>query len=219
MQSHDNNIIVRLSDVSLSYYERAVLQHVNLAVRERDFIVVTGVNGGGKTSLIRLLLKLIKPTQGVVTYYCNSRVVDRLHIGYLPQKNKIDSNFPISVEEVVESGLQTTSEALSSEERRAQVSGVLAQLGLESFANRPIGELSGGELQRTLLARAIVSKPRLLVLDEPLSYIDETFAPHLYNILAELAQDCAIVMVTHQPDKVADLATRMLKIADRKLSD
>ncbi|MBR5843501.1 MAG: metal ABC transporter ATP-binding protein [Bacteroidaceae bacterium] len=217
MPSLDKNIIVSLSDVSLSYEQRQVLQHVDLTVGARDFVVITGANGGGKTTLLRLLLKLIKPTTGVVKYYQSGAEVDALHIGYLPQKNMIDSRFPVTLEEVVASGLYTSSLPLSKTEKRNKVEQLLALIGLEGFAHRPIGELSGGGLQRTLLARAIISQPQLLVLDEPLSYIDETFAPRIYEMLAQLAQDCAIVMVTHQPDKVAGLATRILKIANQSL--
>ncbi len=210
----DNDIIVSLSDVSLSYEQRLVLKQVNLAVRKHDFLVITGVNGGGKTTLLRLLLKLIVPTTGAVKYYDEGRELDSLHIGYLPQKNMIDARFPILVEEVVASGLYSTSVLTSSIEKRTQIAQVLSQLGLEKFARSPIGTLSGGELQRTLLARAIISRPQLLVLDEPLSYIDEEFAPRIYDMLARLSQECAIVMVTHQPDKVAGLATRMMRICD-----
>ena len=219
MPSLDKDIIVGLSDVSLSYEQRLVLKQVNLAVRKRDFLVITGANGGGKTTLLRLLLKLLKPTDGSVKYYDEGREIDSLHIGYLPQKNMIDARFPISVEEVVASGLYSSSAHTPSIEKKSQIAQVLSQLGLEKFARRPIGELSGGELQRTLLARAIISQPQLLVLDEPLSYIDEAFAPRIYDMLACLAQECAIVMVTHQSDKVARLATKMMKICDGMLSE
>jgi zinc transport system ATP-binding protein len=214
----DENIIVNLSDVSLSYEQRPILKHVNLAVGKHDFLVITGANGGGKTTLLRLLLKLIEPTAGSVNYYDEGREIGSLPIGYLPQKNMIDTRFPISVEEVVASGLYSSSHLLSKDKHLRKVQ-VLSQLGLEKFARRPIGELSGGELQRTLLARAIISQPQLLVLDEPLSYIDEAFAPCIYEMLARLSRECAIIMVTHQPDKVVELATRVMKICDGILSE
>lgn len=214
MPSLDKNIIARLEGLSLTYEQRPVLQDVNLAISNRDFIVITGANGGGKTSMLRLLLKLIKPTAGRVTYYSEGREVDALHIGYLPQKNMIDSRFPITVSEVVASGLYTSRATVDA---NARVMATLEMLGLERFATRPIGELSGGELQRTLLARAIISQPQLLVLDEPLSYIDETFAHRIYDILSQMSPSCAIVMVTHHPDKVACMATRLMKIENGKL--
>lgn len=214
MPSLDKNIIARLEGLSLTYEQRPILQDVNLAISNRDFIVITGANGGGKTSMLRLLLKLIKPTTGRVTYYSDGREVDTLHIGYLPQKNMIDSRFPITVSEVVASGLYTSRATVDA---NARVMATLEMLGLERFATRPIGELSGGELQRTLLARAIISQPQLLVLDEPLSYIDETFAHRIYDILSQMSPSCAIVMVTHHPDKVACMATRLMKIENGKL--
>ena len=216
MPSLDKHIIALLDGVSLTYEQRPILHDLNLAVSNRDFIVITGANGGGKTSLLRLLLKLLKPTAGRVTYYNNGSEIDALHIGYLPQKNMIDSRFPITVGEVVVSGLYASHNPA---EEPARVKAAMELLGIEQFATRPIGELSGGELQRTLLARAIISQPQLLVLDEPLSYIDEAFAPRIYDILSQISSHCAIVMVTHHPDKVAHLATRMMKIESGKLQE
>ena len=196
MPSLDKHIIALLDGVSLTYEQRPILHDLNLAVSNHDFIVITGANGGGKTSLLRLLLKLLKPTAGRVTYYNNGSEIDALHIGYLPQKNMIDSRFPITVGEVVASGLYAS----------------------HNPAEEP-ARVKGGELQRTLLARAIISQPQLLVLDEPLSYIDEAFAPRIYDILSQISSHCAIVMVTHHPDKVAHLATRMMKIEGGKLQE
>lgn len=207
-----NNIIVRLQDVSLSYGHTLVLQGVNLEIDARDFVVVTGANGGGKTSLLRVMLKLIAPTSGQVMYLDNGVEIDNLHIGYLPQKNAIDNRFPISVEEVVASGLYAVDKPMSKVERMQQVRHTLQQLELEQLSHRHIGELSGGQLQRALLARAIISRPRLLVLDEPLSYIDEVFAPRIYDILSQLSAHTAVVMVTHRPALVTRLATQNIKV-------
>ncbi|MBE6306870.1 MAG: metal ABC transporter ATP-binding protein [Bacteroidales bacterium] len=207
-----NNIIVRLQDVSLSYGHTPVLQGVNLEIDARDFVVVTGANGGGKTSLLRVMLKLIAPTSGQVMYLDNGVEIDNLHIGYLPQKNAIDNRFPISVEEVVASGLYAVDKPMSKVERMQQVRHTLQQLELEQLSHRHIGELSGGQLQRALLARAIISRPRLLVLDEPLSYIDEVFAPRIYDILSQLSAHTAVVMVTHRPALVTRLATQNIKV-------
>lgn len=207
-----NNIIVRLQDVSLSYGHTHVLQGVNLEIGARDFVVVTGANGGGKTSLLRVMLKLIAPTSGQVMYLDNGVEIDNLHIGYLPQKNAIDNRFPISVEEVVASGLYAVDKPMSKVERMQQVRLTLQQLELEQLSHRHIGELSGGQLQRALLARAIISRPRLLVLDEPLSYIDEVFAPRIYDILSQLSAHTAVVMVTHRPALVTRLATQNIKV-------
>lgn len=214
----DKNTIVCLSDVSLAYNQRYILQHLDFSIAERDFIVVSGANGGGKTTMLRLLLKLLKPTLGSVTYYSGDKEVDSLHIGYLPQKNMIDSRFPISVKEVVFSGLYTSKNSNTLSTKMLHVDTLLQELGLDVLLHRPIGELSGGELQRTLLARAVISQPQLLVLDEPFSYIDEAYACCIRKLLSRLAQGCAIVMVTHHPDMVADMATRILKMDAGRLS-
>ena len=218
MPSPDNNTLVRLTDVALFYERRQVLADVNLTVSDRDFIVVTGVNGGGKTTMLRVLLKLLPPTSGRVAYYDQGKEVNALRIGYLPQKTAIDSSFPISVEEVIRSGLYTLDKSLQNtcnEKERVDV--VMEELELTALAQRPIGELSGGQLQRTLLARAIVSSPQLLVLDEPLSYIDELFAPRIYNMLSRLSLHTAIIMVTHHPAAVSSMATQVVRIENGKL--
>ena len=218
MPSPDNNTLIRLTDVALFYERRQVLANVNLTVSDNDFVVVTGVNGVGKTSMLRVLLKLLPPTSGRVAYYTDGKEVESLRIGYLPQKTAIDSSFPISVEEVIRSGLyapaRSAQDTLGEKER---VNAVMEELELTALARRPIGELSGGQLQRTLLARAIVSSPQLLVLDEPLSYIDELFAPRIYDILSRLSSHTAIVMVTHQPAAVSSMATQVVRIENGKL--
>lgn len=208
----ENKILVSLSDISLSYDGVPVLQHCSVDVATDDFVVVTGPNGGGKTTLLRAMLQLIKPDAGAVCYYDRGAKTDRLHIGYLPQKSTIDSRFPISVGEVVQSGLYDMRHLLSKGQQQEHLKAVLAELGLEQLAHRPIGELSGGQLQRVLLARAVVSAPQLLVLDEPLSYIDGEWCERIYDLLSRWKNDMAIVMVTHYPDRVAGLATKTLRI-------
>lgn len=212
MQLPANNILVSLSDISVSYDGMPVLQHCSIDVAKDDFVVVTGPNGGGKTTLLRAMLRLLKPDAGTVCY-CNDRVeVEHLNIGYLPQKNAIDSRFPISVGEVILSGLYDKKSHLSKREQQERLKAILKDLGLEQLECRPIGELSGGQLQRVLLGRAVVALPQLLVLDEPLSYIDGEWCERIYDMLARWKNDMAIVMVTHYPERVAGLATKSLHI-------
>lgn len=208
----ENKIVVSLSDISVSYDDTPVLQHCSIDVAEDDFVIVTGPNGGGKTTLLRVMLRLIKPVGGTVCYYCNGTKVEHLHIGYLPQKNAIDSRFPISVREVVMSGLYDRENLLTKQQQQEKLKTVLKELDLEQLAHRPIGELSGGQLQRVLLARAVVSRPQLLVLDEPLSYIDGEWCERIYGLLARWKREMAIVMVTHYPDRVSGLVTKSLHI-------
>lgn len=218
MLSPNNDILVALNDISLSYGNTAVLHHIDLRVSKNDFVVIRGTNGCGKTSLLRVLLKLIKPTSGSVTYYQQNTGNQAFTIGYLSQKNVIDNRFPISVEEVIASGLYPNSKKKTPPELlKTRIEETLAELDLTHLAQRPIGELSGGQLQRTLLGRAIISQPQLLVLDEPLSYIDDTFTPHIYNILSRISKHSAVLMVTHFPALVESLATQNLKIEQGRI--
>lgn len=206
--------LIVLEKVCLSYDNREVLRGIDLVVSRGDFVVITGPNGGGKTSMLRVMLKLLSPTSGHVRYYRGGDEVDHLKIGYLPQKNAIDSRFPITVSEVVASGLY------SSGLRRGKLTGAwqlrieetLELLGIEELASRSIGRLSGGQLQRALLGRAIISRPELLVLDEPLSYIDEAFGVRIYSLLERLSHETTVVMVTHRPAKASSMATQMLYV-------
>lgn len=204
--------ILRLCDVSFSREDRNILENVNLTVNKGDFIAITGPNGGGKTTLLRLILGLLKPSCGRI-----ERDAAKPSIGYLPQKNMIDSHFPITVGEVIESGLLGI-KGLSKEEKKRRVAETLNKIELPELAHRPIGRLSGGQLQRVLLGRAIISKPRLLVLDEPLSYIDKHFEAHIYRLLAEIAGDCTILLVSHEMSMISSMANRHL-LVDRNVEE
>lgn len=209
--------MIELDSVSMQWDKHVALQNVSFSINEGDFVAITGPNGGGKTTLLRLILRLIKPSDGKVIYRSNGSETDSLEIGYLPQKNQIDSRFPITVKEVVELGLMSN-KSLSKQERREKVAQTIALMGLEEHANRLIGELSGGQLQRTLLGRAIVSNPRILVLDEPLSYVDKAFEQRLYEIIAQLATHTTIILVSHEMSHIATMANRHI-IIDRTLHE
>lgn len=200
--------IIELRDVSVGYEGHDVLTGVNLTVRERDFLGVIGPNGGGKTTLMKAMLGLMKPSQGTITYLHDGAPVPRLNIGYMPQYTSIDKKFPISVADVVLSGLSHMKPLLRpfSREQKEQCREVLRQMELDTLADRQIGKLSGGQLQRVLLARAVVSDPEVLVLDEPNTYIDRKTQQKLYQRLTEINCRCAIVLVSHDIDSVLTYA-------------
>ena len=195
--------VISLSGIGFERDSRVILRDINLDIRRRDFVAITGPNGGGKTTLLRIILGLVKPTRGRVC-----RQPD-MSVGYLPQKNMIDAHFPISVREVVESGLLNVKD-ISRDERADRVAGAIALVELDEHASRPIGLLSGGQLQRALLARAVISRPSVLVLDEPLSYIDKKFEEHLYRIIADIARTTTILLVSHEMTEISTMATRHL---------
>ncbi|MDE5643986.1 MAG: ATP-binding cassette domain-containing protein [Muribaculaceae bacterium] len=137
-------------------------------------------------------------------------------IGYLPQKNMIDSHFPITVREVVASGL--LSHQIKGCELTRRVNEMLSSVGLDTRADSSIGQLSGGQLQRALLGRALISQPSLLVLDEPLSYIDKRFEHQLYEILASVAKTTTVVLVSHEMTAISEMANRHI-IVDNGLHE
>lgn len=216
MKPTENEIIISLRNISKRWEGKTALTDINFDVRQGDFIAITGPNGGGKTTLLRILLKLLKPTEGNVTYYRDGKPADELSIGYLPQKNLIDSHFPIDVEEVIASGL--IGENLPSNKVKSHVKETIGLMGLESHAKASIGNLSGGQLQRALLGRAIISRPKLLVLDEPLSYVDKRFEHYIYDLVAELAKTTTLLLVSHEMSTIAGMANRHL-IIDHTLTE
>lgn len=197
-----------LSEVSMSWGRRNILENVNLTINNGDFMAITGPNGGGKTTLLRIILKLLKPTSGEVRYLtAGGEDTHRLPIGYLPQKNMIDSGFPITVEEVIASGL-LADPSLPCGVVKERINDTLRIVDLSEHSRQSIGNLSGGQLQRALLGRALISNPSILVLDEPLSYIDKRFESKLYDILDTLPLSTTILLVSHEMSVISGMATR-----------
>lgn len=192
----------------MKWDSRTVLSEVNLDINKGDFIAITGPNGGGKTTLLRIILKLLKPTSGQVVYY-PSPEGKPLSIGYLPQKNMIDSHFPITVEEVIRYGL-ISEKGLNQKDCAARVNDTLELVGLTERRGYTISQLSGGQLQRALIGRALIAKPQMLVLDEPLSYIDKRFESRIYEIIEQVAPTTTIVLVSHEMSRIAAMANRHL---------
>lgn len=200
--------IIEIKNLAAGYDGRTVLHDVNLNVYERDFLGIIGPNGGGKTTLIKCILGLLKPTAGEINFHAPTEASSHsqlstsnlpLSLGYLPQYSTIDRKFPISVEEVILSGLSIQKSLTSrfTPEQREKGKHIIARMGLEGLEHRSIGQLSGGQLQRALLGRAIISDPSVLILDEPSTYIDKRFEARLYELLAEINKECAIILVSH----------------------
>ena len=200
--------LIELQDVTLRYDDNVVLDEVSLSIDEGDFVAITGPNGGGKTTLLRLILRLLSPTSGRVVYRRGGKEGDRLAIGYLPQKNMIDQRFPVTVDDVITSGLLRGFRHRITAEERQRIEEVVELMGVGEFRDRPIGALSGGQLQRTLLGRAMVSDPNVIVLDEPLSYVDKNFEQQIYGIIDDLRKHTTIVLVSHEMSIISGMANR-----------
>ncbi|MBD5359254.1 MAG: ATP-binding cassette domain-containing protein [Bacteroides sp.] len=203
--------LIEVTGVGMEHNGKRVLADVNLTINRGDFYAITGPNGGGKTTLMRIILGLIKPTSGSVKI-----LQPGLKIGYLPQKSRVDSRFPISVTEVISSGLLAMPE-LGRAERRERTLEMLELVGLTEHQSKAFGALSGGQQQRALLARAIISRPQLLVLDEPLSYVDKHFEQKIYEIISELSRDTTILLVSHEMTAISRMANHHLLI-DRSVT-
>lgn len=186
--------LLKIEGLTIGYDSVPIVSDINLTVNHGDYIGVIGPNGGGKTTFIKTLVGAIKPINGKITRLDNS-----MNIGYLPQTKSIDRNFPISVSEVVLSGLSGRKGLFGrySTQDKQRVQQLLDQIGVGQLGNRIIGDLSGGELQRVLLCRALISDPKLLILDEPTTFVDNRFEKELYSLLSELNQRMAIIMVSH----------------------
>lgn len=187
------NKLLELKNISAGYGGESVIKGVDLEVFDRDFLGVIGPNGGGKSTIMKVILGLLKPISGQVIYS------KKLKFGYLPQFNLNDVKFPISVKDVILTGLMSEKKILRkfSPAQIDKVEAIISKFGLSSYADAPYGELSGGQIQRVLLSRAIVTDPDLLILDEPTAFTDESFSKDLYSLLLEINKERAIIMVSH----------------------
>lgn len=186
--------LVELDNIRVAYEGKEVLNNVSMTVYEQDFIGVIGPNGGGKTTMVKALLGLIKPVSGSIIAHRKA-----LRVGYLPQYTNVDKRFPLNVCDVVLSGLMQKKRLFGRYDRsdRQEACEALDWVGLKHMAKNHVGSLSGGETQKVLLARAIVSKPELLVLDEPDTYVDYASEGEMYDLLKRLNDKMAIIMVSH----------------------
>ena len=189
--------LFEMFSLSAAYGNNIVLQDINFRVREDDFIGVIGPNGGGKTSLLKIILGLLKPVKGRIVF--NNGLLNRYSIGYLPQMSTGDINYPVTVTDIILSGLMIrkgiVSRMSSADMKKAGM--VIDELGLSDLTGSALNELSGGQLQRVFLGRAIIGDPKLLLLDEPGNFVDTTFENDFYEKLKDLNKRMAILMVSH----------------------
>lgn len=192
--------LIEIEKITAAYGNKTVLRDVSVTVYKDDFLGIIGPNGGGKTTLLKVILGLLSPTSGAIRFFGEGcREVSTLKIGYLPQLNNIDKKFPVSVREVIASGLAAEKPLFRpfGPKQNERIEEVIEQMGLEELSGRAIGELSGGQLQRVLLGRSIVSRPQVLILDEPNSYVDKRFESRFYQLLEEINKESSIILVSH----------------------
>jgi len=195
----NKTIPIEIKNLNFSYGPVSVLENANLSIGEREFISVVGPNGGGKTPLLKIILGLLDAQSGSVSLFGKAPAVGRKWIGYLPQYANLDAKFPVTALDVVLMGLLGKTRMLGfyTKADRTAAHDMLARVGLHKLHDRPLSALSGGQKQRVLIARALVSDPRLLLLDEPSSSLDDYVEQELYELLQELNRDLTIVVVSH----------------------
>ncbi len=192
-----DKIIVRIKDLFFYYNSVPVLEDINISVKQNDFLAIIGPNGGGKTTLLKLIVGLLKPSKGIIEVFGRSVEMGRRLIGYLPQHSTFDLEFPISVFDVVIMGRYKRAMVRYSKKDIKETINTLDTVGILKLKDRHIGELSGGQLQRVLIARALARYPKLLLLDEPTSNIDTEMLQSFYELLVKLNKRMAIVFITH----------------------
>ena len=208
---------LRLRDINAGYNGRIQLRDVSIDIDDRDFVGIVGPNGGGKTTLLRVILGLLPPYSGTIEYLRNGERADSLSVGYLPQTRDIDTDFPISVGDIVASGMNSPRRLFGgySKEQRIMAEETMRTIGIDDMKHRPVKALSGGELQRVLFARALVSRPEVLVLDEPDNFVDDDFETFMYDTIRSVNKDAAVIMVSHDTDFVTTNAKKIIEVNER----
>ena len=189
--------MLKIENLTAGYSGNVVLENINLCINDGDFTGIIGPNGGGKTTLFRIILGIIAPISGTISF---SRGFDPLKdLGYMPQMPEGDKAFPVTVEDVVISGLMPGRGLMARFGRndRTKADSVMEELGILNLRKTVLSELSGGQVQRVYLGRAIIGSPKILLLDEPGNFVDANFEHGFYDRLNELNRRMAILMVSH----------------------
>lgn len=206
---------ISIEDLTFAYDGTPVLEGVNVAIDERTFVSIVGPNGGGKTTLLRLVLGLLKPAKGRVSVFGQPPEHVRPRVGYMPQNAHLDPMFPVNVMDVVLMGRLGGGRSFGPYGRadKAAAEKALGQVGLHEMRRRFFSALSGGERQRALIARALACEPDLLLLDEPDANLDVAIGGKLYELLRELAKRLTVVVVSHDLGFVSQYVDTVICVA------
>lgn len=194
----DNNCVIDIQGLVVSFDGQTVLSVDNVQVSSGDFISVVGPNGGGKTTFLKAILGLVSPISGRIKVFGEDAYLGLTGIGYMPQFFEFDESFPITVFDLVLMGrISSKIFDFPSKSDKQFVLSILKRLEIENLKDKKYGLLSGGQKQRAMIARALVTKPKILLLDEPTSNVDVKSASSIMNILKELNKEITIIMVSH----------------------
>ena len=186
--------IIEIKNLFFSYDKQNILENINLDILDNDFLAIIGPNGGGKSTLLKLILNILNLQKGEIKKYLKKN-----EIGYVPQNTNLNIDFPITALEVVLMGHTTKKKSLFgySKEDISCAMNSLKQVSMEEFSQKKIGDLSGGQRQRVFIARALCSNPKLMLLDEPTASIDVKGQNEVYELLKKLNDSIAIIVVSH----------------------
>ena len=214
MQKNKQSSVLEIENLSFAYNKEPILEEINLQVYERDFLVLIGPNGGGKSTLLKLILGLNKIQKGSIKILHHSLKGHNRDVAYVPQNTNVNINFPIQVIEVVMMGVAKKS-LFSFGYKKEEIThalDILKQVGIEEKAYSKIGSLSGGQRQRVMIARALYANPKILLLDEPTASIDVEGQKQIYELLKELNKKITIIVVSHDLSVILEYATKVAHI-------
>lgn len=190
--------LISVENLNFGYGKEKILDNISLDIYKGNHLAIIGRNGGGKSTLIKVILGFLKKSSGTINYH-----IPKNKIGYLPQIREFDTSFPITIFELVISGLTKKTNLFRkfNNEEKQKTENLLIEFGIEHLKEKLISEVSGGQLQRALIARALISSPEILFLDEPESFLDKKFEFELFDKIKELS-DSTMVVVSHELDKL-----------------
>jgi len=206
--------VIEIQDLSFAYDKQTILENVNLNVEEKDFLAIIGPNGGGKSTLLKLILGINDLKTGSISVLGKKPTQSLTQIGYVPQNTNINTDFPIKVIEVVMMGHVEGKRPLFGYGKHEMLCamGALEQVGMADFAQTKIGALSGGQRQRIMIARALCAHPQILVLDEPTSSIDITGQKEIYDLLKILNEHITVIVVSHDISVILEYANKVAHV-------
>ncbi len=220
---------IEIKNLNIDYDNLKALKDINITIKDKEFIAILGPNGGGKSSLLKAILGLITPSSGEIKVYGKNPKDKKNSIGYVPQFSKFEKNFPVSVIDVVLMGRLKSGMNFFHKYSKQDIEfakNIMNVLEIYELKNRQIGQLSGGQMQRVLIARALCTEPKLLLLDEPTASLDVQSKTSIYSLLKELNKNITILIVTHDTgfvfsyiDKIACLNQKLFYHGEPELNE